>query len=140
MRTGISILILSWPFFSHAIDYERIQIEQRISPIGQVRVEGAEQSVKPEAHAPAEKKEVAQKVAGQETYEKFCATCHATGLAGAPKFRVENDWKPRLAKGEEVLLKNATKGMNAMPPKGTCTECSEDDLKVAIHYMIEEKK
>ncbi|MCP4233523.1 MAG: cytochrome c5 family protein, partial [Aestuariibacter sp.] len=26
---------------------------------------------------------------------------------------------------------------NAMPPRGTCGTCSDDDIKAAIEYMIE---
>ncbi|HUH58299.1 MAG TPA: cytochrome c5 family protein, partial [Pseudomonadales bacterium] len=26
-------------------------------------------------------------------------------------------------------------GLNAMPPKGTCGDCSDDDLMSAINYM-----
>ena len=74
---------------------------------------------------------------GQETYEHFCITCHQDGVAGAPKFRDAGDWKPRLAgKTMDDLVATVTKGLNAMPPQGTCTECSDDDLRAAIQYML----
>nr|MCS5577811.1 c-type cytochrome [Alteromonas macleodii] len=28
-------------------------------------------------------------------------------------------------------------GINAMPPRGTCGNCSDDEIKAAIEYMIE---
>ena len=31
------------------------------------------------------------------------------------------------------------KGKNAMPPKGTCQECSDSDIKAAIDYMVPKK-
>ncbi|MFA5960863.1 MAG: c-type cytochrome [Tatlockia sp.] len=74
---------------------------------------------------------------GQSTYERFCSVCHRDGLVGAPKFRSESDWKPRTDKKTmDELVESATKGLNAMPANGTCTECSEDDMKNAIQYML----
>lgn len=32
---------------------------------------------------------------GKEIYEQYCIVCHASGLAGAPKFRAQNAWKAR---------------------------------------------
>ena len=63
--------------------------------------------------------------------------CHRDGIAGAPKFRDENSWKPRLANANiDALIASAIKGKNAMPPKGTCQECSDSDIKAAIEYMV----
>lgn len=77
---------------------------------------------------------------GQTTYEQFCIICHQDGVASAPKFHNEDDWKPRLAgRTLDDLLQSATKGLNLMPEKGTCSECSEDDLKAAIQYMLPKK-
>nr|WP_019367315.1 hypothetical protein [Pseudomonas luteola] len=33
------------------------------------------------------------------------------------------------------LLRNAIKGVNAMPPKGACSDCTNDDLRRAIQMM-----
>lgn len=74
---------------------------------------------------------------GQSTYEKFCAICHRDGLVGAPKFRSVPDWKSRTAQKDlEELVNSAIQGVNAMPAKGTCVECSEEDIKNAIQYML----
>lgn len=73
---------------------------------------------------------------GQEIYQKTCNVCHAAGVAGAPKLGDKEAWAPRAAKGIDALLASATKGLNAMPPRGTCATCSDDDLKAAIEYMV----
>lgn len=74
---------------------------------------------------------------GKETYQTYCTVCHATGLAGAPKFQDAKDWRQRCQnKGLQQLLASAIKGLNAMPAKGTCSSCSEDDIKQAILYMV----
>ena len=75
--------------------------------------------------------------AGKAIYEQYCALCHREGLVGAPLFRDEKAWKPRTAnKDLDALVASATQGLNAMPQKGTCTTCSETDLKNAIQYML----
>ena len=72
---------------------------------------------------------------GKAIYEQSCKVCHAAGVAGAPKLGDKDAWAPRIAQGDATLLEHATKGLNAMPPMGTCMSCSEDDLKAAIAYM-----
>jgi cytochrome c5 len=36
----------------------------------------------------------------------------------------------------DTLLSNAINGINAMPAKGTCAACSDDELKAAIEYIL----
>lgn len=110
-------------------DSERQETQLRIQPVGQVSVQN---------QPDAETKMLAPVVEpGQATYEQYCTVCHKDGLAGAPKFRNEHDWKPRLGgRTLEDLLASSIKGLNAMPIKGTCLKCSEDDLKAAIAYML----
>lgn len=71
----------------------------------------------------------------EDRYNKTCAICHAAGVAGAPRTGDEKVWNERLAKGMDALLKNVNSGINAMPPKGMCFDCSDDDFKVLIDYM-----
>ena len=73
---------------------------------------------------------------GQKTYNTYCQACHNAGIANAPKLGDKAAWEPRLALGIDGLLASAIKGKNAMPPKGTCMACSDDDLKAAIEYMV----
>jgi len=73
---------------------------------------------------------------GKATYTQKCAMCHATGAANAPKTGDKAAWAPRTANGIDALVASATKGKGAMPPKGTCNDCSADDLKAAIEFMI----
>ena len=70
-------------------------------------------------------------------YRQYCFACHGTGAAGAPKSGDADAWKPRLAKGQEALLKSVTEGMVGMPPKGRCIECTPDDLKALIEKMTD---
>lgn len=72
-------------------------------------------------------------------YTRTCAVCHATGAAGAPKSGVVSDWQPRLEKGMDVLLQNVSRGTGAMPPKGLCMDCSNDEFNALIKYMATPK-
>ena len=40
-----------------------------------------------------------------------------------------------MAKGMEVLVASVNNGLNAMPPKGMCFDCTDDDYTALIEYM-----
>lgn len=71
-----------------------------------------------------------------DKYNRSCAVCHASGAAGAPKTGDVAAWEPRLAKGTDVLVQSVANGLNAMPPKGMCYDCSDEDYKAMIDYMV----
>jgi cytochrome c5 len=73
---------------------------------------------------------------GQKIYQTSCQACHATGAAGAPKLGDKDAWAPRIAKGNGALLSSVKNGLKAMPPKGACMSCSEDELRAAMEYMV----
>jgi len=73
---------------------------------------------------------------GQKIYQTSCQACHATGAAGAPKLGDKDAWAPRIAKGNDALLSSVRNGLKAMPPKGACMSCSEDELRAAMEYMV----
>lgn len=77
---------------------------------------------------------------GKQVYEAVCIACHGTGAAGAPKFG-DKVWVEREKKeGVKELVKDAIKGEKAMPPKGGCTDCSDDEIRAAVQYMIDASK
>ncbi len=78
---------------------------------------------------------IADDAAIDAKYDKSCKMCHDTGLMGAPKTGDAAAWAPRLEKGNDVLLKHAIEGFNAMPPKGTCMDCTDEDLQKLIEKM-----
>ncbi|GAA0793936.1 c-type cytochrome [Marinobacterium sediminicola] len=77
---------------------------------------------------------------GEEVYNTKCSVCHVAGIAGAPKFGDAAAWAPRAEKGIDALLATAITGIKAMPPKGTCADCSDSELKSAIQYMLDAAK
>jgi len=78
---------------------------------------------------------------GEQTYQRFCISCHASGIGGAPPIGNAEAWRPRLAQGEAVLLEHTRQGMpsGGMPPNGMCSTCTDQELLDAIHYMVNAK-
>ena len=74
----------------------------------------------------------------EQKYMASCFACHSTGAAGAPKvgegFAAE--WEPRLEKGMDAMVANSINGLNTMPPKGLCFDCTDDDLRAIVEYMV----
>ena len=73
---------------------------------------------------------------GEEVYNQFCFACHATGASEAPIFADVDAWAPRVAKGMETLIDSTINGIGMMPAKGTCMNCSDDELVAAVEYML----
>jgi cytochrome c5 len=109
-------------------------VKDRIAPVGKVCMSGEPCAAAPAAPASAGPK------SGKDLYGSVCATCHGTGVLGAPKFGNAGDWGPRAAKGLETLYTHAIHGLNSMPPKGTCAACSDDEIKGAVKYMVDGSK
>ncbi|MBP0049453.1 cytochrome c5 family protein [Marinobacterium sp. AK62] len=109
-------------------------IIERIKPVGSVCVQGDDSCGGAAAAAPAAAAGGAR--SGEEIYTGKCAACHASGVLGAPKFGT-NEMQLRLdEKGMETLLSHAINGFNAMPPRGTCADCSDDEIQAAIDHML----
>lgn len=81
---------------------------------------------------------IASAQAAQEpeaVFAKSCAMCHNGQLPNAPKKGDTTAWKSRLAQGQDVLLKNVVNGLSVMPPRGLCSDCTDEDLVATIGWM-----
>jgi cytochrome c5 len=107
-------------------------VAERIKAVGSVCIEG-DDTCGGAAAAPAA---ASGPRSGADVYTAKCASCHAVGVAGAPKFGT-SEWTDRAGKGMETLLANAINGINAMPPKGLCADCSDEELQASIQHMID---
>ena len=79
---------------------------------------------------------------GMQIYIHFCVNCHAQKpliSLGAPRIGEENDWKLRLKQGRHVLFQHTDEGLNGMPPRGGCFECTDRQLMLAIVTMLPQK-
>ncbi|WP_067869781.1 c-type cytochrome [Neptuniibacter marinus] len=106
-------------------------VAERIKAVGSVCIEGDDSC----GGAAAVAAPVAAR-SGEKVYATKCAACHDAGVAGAPKFGT-SEWADRGAKGIDALLASAINGLNAMPPRGLCADCSDDELKGAIQHMMD---
>ncbi len=113
-------------------------ISERIHPFGSVCIEGKECAANQGASSGTQVASAAK--SGEEVFKSSCFSCHGTGAAGAPKFGDKAAWAPRIAQGMDTLVKHTISGLNAMPPKGLCMTCSEDELKGAVKYMTDGSK
>lgn len=76
---------------------------------------------------------------GAEIVQHYCAVCHAEKSLieiGAPKVGSAKDWQPRLKQGLQKLFANTSNGLNAMPARGGCFECSDEQLMLAIVELL----
>lgn len=112
--------------------------EERLRPVGSVCVQG--QECGGTQMAAADNGGNAGPRSGQEIHDSFCSTCHASGAAGAPVTGEAGDWADRINKGMDTLVENAINGINAMPPKGMCSDCSEEEMRAAVKYMVDQSQ
>lgn len=106
-------------------------IVERIKPVGTVCVAGEDCAAGLAMAASGPR-------SGEDVYNAACMACHASGAAGAPKYGVKADWTPRIAKGLDTLYSNSIGGIGAMPAKGLCGNCSDDEIKAAVDYMVKD--
>ena len=69
-------------------------------------------------------------------YQTSCNACHGTGAAGAPMLGDATAWEGRLGKGMDALMSNVINGVGAMPARGICMTCSDEDLQTIVDYML----
>lgn len=73
---------------------------------------------------------------GRDVYEAKCLACHAAGITGAPKTGVRENWQPVMSKGLMSFYDSVINGHAAMPARGLCDDCSDEELKEAVNYML----
>lgn len=139
----LALLVLGLGIASAAVaqSARQAQISERLAPVGQVCLAGepcAASSSSAGASAGAAGADAgAFSVSG--TYDQYCAMCHGTGMAGAPLRGDADHWTARLADvGIDTVVTNAINGINAMPPRGMCTTCSDDDMAELVDYLVGE--
>ncbi|ALO44774.1 c-type cytochrome [Pseudohongiella spirulinae] len=109
-------------------------IADRLAPVGQVCLAGEDCA---SGAAPA----VAQAAGGgafdvEASYNQYCAMCHNTGMAGAPTREAADHWTTRMSEdGFDTVLANAINGINAMPARGMCATCSDDEMSELVEYL-----
>jgi len=106
-------------------------------PAAPVTTAAAAAAAAPTAVATAEPGKTDAGSAVPALYTQLCQTCHATGVANAPKLGDKAAWAPRIADAKNIdgLTAIAIKGKGAMPPKGGST-ASDAEIKAVVTYMV----
>src|SRR5690606_3057224 len=107
-------------------------IAERLKHVGEVCIMGEECKGVETVAASADGARTADDIIA-----KHCNACHGAGVLGATKIGDTAAWKERADHqgGLDGILAKAISGINAMPPKGTCADCSDDELREAIQKM-----
>jgi|ETNmetMinimDraft_35_1059890.scaffolds.fasta_scaffold15780_2 cytochrome c5 len=144
-RAVVAALIAAAALFFVPASAQQSIIEN-IRPVGQVCLAGAScagartapantttTAPAPSAAPPAVEETAAFDVAA--VYQQSCFACHGSGAAGAPLLGDAEGWALRLEKGRDVMIENTLNGLNSMPARGLCVDCSDDDLTALVDYM-----
>lgn len=78
-------------------------------------------------------------LAGKKIFKQFCTSCHGNPPIidiKAPRIGDKKAWKIRQQMGMQTLMQITTTGVGAMPARGGCFECSDEQLEETIKYMI----
>ena len=127
------LLFLLAPIAAVALDLteqQRADIEARIAPFSMVCVQG--ETCGGEAIAGAAGR------SGEDVYNGACMACHTAGIAGAPKVGDQVAWIDRIAKGMDALYDSGINGVagTGMIARGGCADCSDDEIRSAVDYMV----
>ena len=113
-------------------DQQRADIEARIQPFYEVCVQG-------EACGGGDAMATNAGRSGEDVYNGACLACHSAGIAGAPKVGDQLAWTDRIAKGMDVLYDSGINGVagTGMIARGGCADCSDDEIRLAVDFMVE---
>jgi len=119
-------------------------IEERLRPVGRVLMMG-DAELAAAAAAVATPTPVATVMTGPQVYNAACIVCHQPpGTGGAPPVGDVAAWAPRIAQGNDKLYMHALMGYTGekgfMPPKGGRVDLSDDEIKAAVDYLVEQSR
>lgn len=127
--SGLALLLISLSLFA-APPGTRDDISERLMRAGEICLEGEDCGVAAVVVAAGNR-------SGEEIYDSFCFACHATGVSEAPILGDSEAWSVRLEKGLDTLWQTTLTGINLMPERGSCVNCTDDELRDALDYMLD---
>ena len=120
-------------------------IDERLQPVGRVLIAGDAELAAAAAAAVAAPTPVETVMTGPQVYNAACIVCHQPpGTGGAPPVGDVAAWAPRIAQGNDTLYMHAIQGFQGaagfMPPKGGRVDLSDDEIRAAVDYLVEQSQ
>jgi len=114
---------------------QRADIESRIKPFSEVCVQG-------ESCSGGGDMVSSDGRSGEDVYNAACMACHSAGIAGAPKVGDQVAWAARIGKGMDALYDSGINGVagSGMIARGGCADCSDEEIRLAVDYMVDSSR
>lgn len=129
--TGITLAGSLWAQSREQIIAERLQAPDRVCLQGEDCSAGGSSMTMAQADS--------GEFSPEAVYENNCAMCHNTGMANAPQPDDADHWNTRLEEaGLDGIVTNAINGVNAMPPRGMCTDCTDDEIRQVVEFIMQD--
>jgi len=129
----------------YTADTEEYQaaVAERIQPFGRAYLPGEAREVEaPVVDEAPTVDPVETAMTGPQVYNEACLVCHGAGVGGAPVVGDAAAWAARIEQGSDTLYMHAIEGftgqMGYMPPKGARMDLSDDEVRGAVDYMVEQ--
>ncbi len=71
-------------------------------------------------------------------YRFVCAGCHDSGAYRAPRPSVAAEWAPIQAKPRTDVYQHVIDGLGAMPARGMCHFCNDEQLRRTTDFMLDQ--
>ena len=132
------LVLIMTPLAALALDLtdrQRADIEARIQPFSAVCVQG-------DACGGGEAVAGSAGRSGEDVYNNACMACHSAGIAGAPAVGDQLAWAGRISKGMDALYDSGINGVagTGMIAMGGCVDCSDDDIRAAVDFMVDSSR
>lgn len=113
---------------------------ERIKPVGKVVLASAEEQAAAEAAAAGGETGATPAAAqpAEQIVQQVCNACHQAGVLNAPKTDDAAAWEQRYEQGLDTLVGHAINGFNAMPARGGAANLSDEEVRSAVVYMLEQ--
>lgn len=117
-------------------------MDARLEPVGQYALAG-DPVLEVVAQAAVTPTRVDTVLSGPQVFNEACYLCHAPpGVPGAPVIGDATAWEARVSQGTDVLYDHALSGYQGeagfMPAKGGRVDLSDDEVRSAVDYMLEQ--
>lgn len=134
LKAGLVAVVALASLTAYALtEKQEAAVTERLEPVGKVCVQGdADCGTVATVSSSGPK-------SGEDVFNASCMACHSTGAGGAPKVGDAVAWADRIAKGNDALYSSGINGLagTSMMAKGGCMSCSDEEVKAAVDYMVE---